>query len=167
MKSSTRFWLVILAICLLLGFSYLIYKVSRLEKLIPEALAEHQYKEYVKTPSKIAYLELENTPAYKAVAPRFATNSASCEQYRPLLAQYSWNVDTMLRIMKAESGCRPESLNNNPRTRDYSVGLLQVNLYGKLKASRPPEAELKIPQKNIEASYKIFKSQGYKAWTTF
>ncbi len=42
----------------------------------------------------------------------------------------------MAAIAIAESGGNPTSLNNNPNTGDYSVGLWQINYYGNLLSSR-------------------------------
>ena len=89
-----------------------------------------------------------------------------CESYRPLLEQYDWDVDTVLKIMKGESGfrnsvyCKHWALNDTPATRDYSVGLMQVNLFGNLALERPSEEELKIPEKNIAFAYKIYSDAG-------
>lgn len=95
------------------------------------------------------------------------TTYASCEQYRPLLAQYDWNVDYMLLIMSRESQCIATKLNDTPRTKDYSVGLLQINLYGTNKNYRPSELALYDPATNIAQGYKQWKGSSYCAqWTT-
>lgn len=90
-----------------------------------------------------------------------------CDLYRAEVEKYDWDPDTMMRIMKAESGCNPEALNDNPATGDYSVGLLQINLYGGNAAHRPPEEELLIPKNNIAFAYELFKNGGYHHWTTY
>lgn len=45
-------------------------------------------------------------------------------------------VDTVLRIMRCESGGNPYNHNYNPDTSDDSVGLMQINVFGKLLADR-------------------------------
>lgn len=92
---------------------------------------------------------------------------SDCESYRPLFEKYDWNVDTMMRIMYLESKCNPNALNDSPRTRDYSVGLLQINLYGNLKYDRPSASILKNPATNIKIGYEIYKHQGYNAWSVY
>lgn len=43
---------------------------------------------------------------------------------------------TMAAVALAESGGNPSALNNNPNTKDYSVGLWQINYYGSLLGPR-------------------------------
>lgn len=100
------------------------------------------------------------------VAPATPVNrTTSCEAYRSLVAQYDWNVDTMLAICQCESGGNPNAL--NPVPPDYSVGLFQINLYGALAASRPSEAALYDPATNVATAYGIWKAQGYGGWTCY
>lgn len=48
--------------------------------------------------------------------------SGSCGRFRSLLAQYDWNVDIAMKVMKHESGCDP---NATSPTNDH--GLFQLN----------------------------------------
>ncbi len=92
-----------------------------------------------------------------------------CESFRPYVEEYDWDSDIMLSIIKHESGCMPSAVNNNPATGDYSVGLTQVNLYGKLRSVRPTEADLKDYKKNLAYAYKIYEGAGKRFgndWTT-
>ena len=73
-----------------------------------------------------------------------------------MIAEYDWNVEHALIIASCESGMRVDVVNDDPSTRDYSVGLFQVNLYGNLKDHRPSEEWLKIPENNIEYAYKLW-----------
>lgn len=89
-----------------------------------------------------------------------------CLVYRSLLDIYDWDVDLMTAIMKAESGCKPDVVGDNyPIAGVYapSCGLLQIRTL----AGRPSCEILKDPKTNIEWAYKIFKSQGYNAWTVY
>lgn len=69
----------------------------------------------------------------------------------------------MLAIMRAESGCNPNSDNtglNHNGTVD--VGLLQINsVYGFSKN------ELTNPRHNIAIAYQIWRKQSYKAWSAY
>lgn len=106
----------------------------------------------------------ENAAPAQPAAPRVAASSGNCESYRSLVAQYDWNVNTMLRIMKAESGCNPVNHNyaDAHSTCSGSYGLMQIGCIHGYSA-----AHLESPQNNIAAAYSIFKSQGYTAWTTY
>jgi hypothetical protein len=81
-----------------------------------------------------------------------------------LIASYDWDYATAYRIMICESGRNPEALNDNPNTRDYSVGLFQINLYGNLRNTRPDEDWLRVPENNISYAYIIYQEQGWFAW---
>ena len=99
-----------------------------------------------------------------APTPSYGT-PGNCDSYRSLVAQYDWNVDTMMYAMYAESSCNPNAIGD-----DYviagvyapSCGLLQVRTL----AGRPSCSALQDPATNIAASYNIWLSQGYNAWTT-
>jgi len=87
-----------------------------------------------------------------------------CEQYRLLLSQYDWNVNVMQAIMKAESSCSTNAVGDNyPINGIHAVscGLLQIRTL----ASRPSCDQLKDPATNIAWGYKIYTSQGYRAWS--
>lgn len=89
---------------------------------------------------------------------------AGCEQYRPLLAKYDWNVDTMMRIMSSESRCLPTNHNwtDNHGVCKGSFGLLQIGCLHGYSA-----AYLENPTNNITAAYKVWKSSSYGAWSTY
>ncbi len=70
----------------------------------------------------------------------------------------------MVKIADCESNFNSTVINYSTTTKDYSVGILQINLYGDLAKERPSEEELKDPVKNIEYGYNLWKSQGYNAW---
>lgn len=91
--------------------------------------------------------------------------SGGCEQYRQLIAKYDWNVDLMMAIMRAESGCNPAADNtrlNHDGSNDK--GLLQINSIHKNLIS---DLDRLNPEKNIAAGYKIWKTQGYRAWSVY
>lgn len=80
---------------------------------------------------------------------------------------------TMAAIMLAESGGRPDALNNNPRTGDLSYGLFQINMIGNLGPARRRQfglssnEDLKDPNKNIDAAINILGSSGLSAWGAY
>ena len=92
------------------------------------------------------------------------TVTSGCEQYRPLLEKYSWNVDTMLHAMRLESGCNPHAVGDQYVIGGIyapSCGLLQVRTL----AGRPDCESLKNPTVNIATAYQIWQNQGYRAWS--
>lgn len=70
-----------------------------------------------------------------------------------------------IQIARCESGLRPDALNDNPRTRDYSVGVFQINLYGNLSKTRPSEEWLKNYQNNISYAHEMYLRSGFGPWT--
>lgn len=100
-----------------------------------------------------------------AVTAQPLSNPVGCEHYRAELAKYSWDVQTMMYAMQKESSCNPNAVGDNYAINGLhavSCGLLQVRTL----AGRPSCQELKDPVTNIAWSYKIWQSQGYRAWST-
>lgn len=79
-------------------------------------------------------------------------------------AKYDWNYNVAKAVINAESGGRPGVVNNNPRTKDYSVGCFQINLYGANAKSRPSEAWLKVASNNVSYAYQIYVNNGRSFW---
>ena len=78
------------------------------------------------------------------------TYSVGCEKYKPLVAQYSWPVNTVMNIMYAESGCNPNAISS---TNDH--GLLQLHAI-----------PIYDPAKNIAyAYYNKYLQGGFSHWT--
>jgi soluble lytic murein transglycosylase-like protein len=75
-----------------------------------------------------------------------------------------WDAEKVVSIAFCESSFRPQVVNNNPISGDYSVGLMQINIIGSLAKDRPKEEELKDPEKNIDFAYTLWQQQGYGAW---
>ena len=73
--------------------------------------------------------------------------------------------DMAVKVAKCESGLNPNALNNNPRTRDYSVSIFQINLYGSLANSRPSKEWLMNPKNNIDYSHAMFLREGWRPWS--
>lgn len=85
-----------------------------------------------------------------------ASVPAACEQYRGLVAQYNWPVDTMLAIAYAESGCSAAAVSppNYDGLRDY--GLFQIHGEPIMDA-----------QANVARAYQKYVTQGLTAWSTY
>lgn len=66
--------------------------------------------------------------------------------------------------MEAESSCNPQAHNktDNHRSCIGSYGLMQV---GCLHTETPDK--LMTPEYNIEIAYKVYKSSGWNAWSTY
>lgn len=114
--------------------------------------------EEVQTEAKV-----EAKPVEEMATPR-PSHPVGCENYRSLLERYHWNVDTMLKIMFAESRCNPAAIGDDYPIRGLhapSCGLMQVRTL----TGRPDCQSLQDPSTNIEWAYKIYQSQGYRAWT--
>ena len=87
------------------------------------------------------------------------------DEVRDLVNEYPlWNTEKVVDIAFCESSFRPQVVNDNPTTGDYSIGLMQINIMGSLAKNRPSEEELKDPKKNIEFAYTLWQQQGYSAW---
>ena len=82
--------------------------------------------------------------------------------YWEILDNYDWDLRMAHAILMCESHGKPWIVNDTPP--DYSVGLMQINLYGKLKYSRPSEDWLKVPANNIDYAYHMWKNQGWGPW---
>ena len=73
-----------------------------------------------------------------------------------MIAEYDWDTEKAIAIMQCESRGNPEAINSNATTKDYSVGLFQINLYGELRNHRPSEEWLKVARNNIEYAYSLW-----------
>lgn len=84
--------------------------------------------------------------------------SGNCESYRPIVAQYNWDVSTALAIMRAESGCRPNAVSP---TNDH--GLMQINkglaIYGQ---------QIYDPAHNVRVAFENkYLKGGWSHWTVY
>jgi hypothetical protein len=83
----------------------------------------------------------------------------------------STEAPNMAAIALAESGGNPRAHNPNPP--DNSYGLWQINMLGSLEGPRKVQfgissnEELFDPAVNARAARKVFKSQGYGAWSVY
>lgn len=110
-----------------------------------------------------------NNQAIQAPPAKNAITTQGCEAFRGLVAKYDWDVRTMLAIMRAESGCDPNvtgdtslTFTQNGRTYGYSVSLFQVRILPGRE-----HCDSHDPATNISCAYRVWKSQGYKAWSVY
>ncbi len=111
----------------------------------------------------------QEKPVVTPVEPETRPPQVGCEQYRSLVSQYDWNVNVAMKVMEAESTvwidgvrmpCYKDAVNDTPATRDYSIGLFQINLYGANARNRPSEEALKDPATNVAWAYKLYSGNG-------
>lgn len=79
-----------------------------------------------------------------------------CDAYSRMIAQYDWNAKVMTAVMRAESSCDPYAVNTHNYDGVYDYGLLQ--LHGQ---------RIYDPADNIAAAYRLWRVQGYGAWTAY
>lgn len=133
---------------------------NRLEAELQE-LENRKQLEYlekqIEDEKKRADARVEERIAKEQKVPQIASVSlAGVEQWRPLVSKYDWPIDSALAIMKCESGGNTNNHNYNPKTKDDSWGLYQVNIWGGNARTRPPATELVKPEVNIDYAYKLW-----------
>jgi hypothetical protein len=97
------------------------------------------------------------------------SSNGRCVGWESLLAYYSpgWSVERMSRIMYRESRCRPEVRNRS----SSATGLLQILsshcpwLAGQL-GTWCNRSRLEDPDFNVRAGARLWREQGYGAWST-
>lgn len=113
-----------------------------------------------KQPSKRETVEVLPSPR-----PVIASSPVAgrCEEFRETVEKYPWNSKVMLAIARAESNCNPRSDNSGLNTDGtYDYGLFQINsVHGHSRSI------LANPAKNTEIAFKIWQSQGYRAWSAY
>jgi hypothetical protein len=83
-----------------------------------------------------------------------------CEQYRPILSKYNWDVNVAMAIMKAESGCRYEAFNPEwHRGCQGSLGLFQIACLH--------QGSSFDPETNIATAYRIYSGSGWRPWGAY
>lgn len=110
----------------------------------------------VETPSPV----VEATP----IVPTQNYPKQGCEAYRAEISRYDWNVETAIRVMKAESGCNTNAVGDNYPIRGEiipSIGLFQIRTL----RGRPSSEALKDPATNIAWAYKLYQASRWQPWS--
>lgn len=123
-------------------------------------------------PANLAYaapIKIVATPK-PVIAPKpQPTSAGGCERWRPILAQYSWNVDVAVAVCNQES--RGLATNDNPGDRHPSYGplicygsrgLFQI---GCDSTGGIPYGNFFDPYVNIAKAYSMYKTRGWQPWS--
>jgi soluble lytic murein transglycosylase-like protein len=84
-----------------------------------------------------------------------------CNQYLPIIEKYSWNAQTALKVMKAESSCNPKAINLRDSHKGCrgSYNLFQVACIHYKSDQSKDDIEL-----NVQLAYKVYTERGWKPW---
>jgi len=82
-------------------------------------------------------------------------------------AAFPEEPEVAVAVSKAESSLRVDAHNYNPKTKDDSYGLFQINLWGANKNTRPSPEILLTIDGNIQFARQLYESSGWNPWTTF
>ena len=112
-------------------------------------------------PESIPVVETVVEPTINQAQAGVTYSPNDCEQYRPILSKYNWDVNVAMAIMKAESGCRHEAFNPEwHRGCQGSRGLFQIACVHH-DSTFDPEA-------NIAAAYRIYSARGsWRDWGAY
>lgn len=96
--------------------------------------------------------------AVSAVVSAKVVYPAGCEIYRPLVAQYGWNVESAMAVMKAESGCNPMAANltDSHATCKGSFGLFQIACF---------DGQVFDPVQNVAIAWRKYVASGWRPWS--
>ena len=105
-----------------------------------------------------------NTPMFSLHLPVYGALVGGVEHY-DLMADCGWDLDVAYAVMWAESRGNPNAINWNPKTKDYSIGLFQINLYGELAKNRPSVEWLLVAENNIMYACEMWQKKSWKPWS--
>jgi hypothetical protein len=100
-----------------------------------------------------------------------STGQLTGEQVAQFAYQAGFRGDDLARVVaiaKRESSWNPGALNPNAKTKDYSLGLMQINMLGNLEAERlklfglSSKDQLYDPLTNMKAAYALYQNRGGK-----
>ena len=114
-------------------------------------------------PAEVAPVEDIKVKTIEHTNTKISKRTGDCEQYRAIVERYfpSKEVNIMLRVISAESGCNATAHNwkDKHKTCMGSHGLFQI---GCVHGYSPDQLE--DPEFNIKVAAQVWKTQGYKAW---
>lgn len=103
--------------------------------------------------------QLQAKAKIKAKVAYFVAHTSQCAKYRPIVAQYKWDVNVAMAIMKAESNCRAVTPDNSAINFDGKPD------YGLMQLHAIPVVD---PVANISIAYhNKYLTQGWGAWSTY
>ena len=137
------------------SFLALAFVSGILSVFIGSLLAVTLFKIYVPLESLKVVTKVETV--YTGYQPKNEIEELICQE------KYKWDCHIMSAIAMAESGqnCLADNTGTN-RNGTVDRGIFQINSIHKFDTSMLFDCEY-----NIEAGYKIWLSQGYKAWSAF
>lgn len=94
---------------------------------------------------------------------------ASCNDYRAEVEKYDWDVETALKIMNLESGCR-NIHNYNDIHKNYRTGeVICKGSYGPMQVGciHYKDEDKEDWKTNIRLAYQVYEGSGWTAWTTY
>jgi len=172
--------ITILIIATLLAFDNLRqYEIEEIRGEVVHAQAEETLPEPITAPVVVVVPEVVPEPPHPvevAVEPAVeqTINQAQagvtyspndCEQYRPILARYDWDITIAMAVMKAESGCRKDAFNPEAhRGCDGSYSVMQVACVNYISYNMQPSFD---PDENIELAYRLYASSGWRIWGAY
>lgn len=109
---------------------------------------------------------IEPEPVAVAQSPSAGSNGhiVSCENFRPVLAKYGWNVNVALKVIDAESyGGVDGMCNTMAKNPEYhrsggcygSFGLFQISCHG---------GEIYDVEANVAAAWAKYQARGWSPW---
>lgn len=114
------------------------------------------------TPATVSPPVIPSPQAIVSALPSEIIPPAGCEQYVGLLSKYSWNLNTALQVINAESGCDA----NQDTTDDYhptcmgSRGLFQIGC-----DSTDDYTSMFDPAANIAQAWALYQERGWEPWS--
>ena len=100
--------------------------------------------------------------------------TGDCEEFRTLISNYQWPVETAMAICAAESGGVPSRKNLGDTHRDANGNVICYGSFGLFQVGcihEPTfgisEEDLLDPEQNIEIAYKIYVDGGFYPWSTY
>jgi hypothetical protein len=107
--------------------------------------------------------ESPTMPAEASLAPfpsKFTSADISAIEKDLFVKYFGDKADEAKKIAYCESGNDPQAHNYNPKTRDDSYGLFQINLWGNNKLTRPAPEILLTEEGNIKFAKQLYDSAG-------
>lgn len=135
--------------------------IKQQEEQLKQKDAELQAKAELKRKQEIAKAE-EAERARQASVARSAggatySGGGNCEAYRGIVAQYAWNVNVAMEVMRAESGCNPQAKNttDNHGVCIGSFGLFQISCHS---------GAVYDPAENVAIAWQKYSARGWQPW---